>query len=265
MFLNGMAIKTNITDLTPAVDRLKRELDLVSGGYSLKEAYPSGRVTVWPWDPEIAEWVVDLADKSDDDNDNFSASVVAKLVRRPKEVVDRFIASELLLIMLFSRAIASDGSVTYTPTCPHCGFKHPPCSIQIPGNLGVIGKKLADYVGFDTVILPVSKDVLTVKPLTVRDADIATTAEMRKKSGLSNTSLRAMAAIMTVGGGTPESLDELLAYYKALVPHDREYLAKTLNEQVNPGLDTRVPHKCDRPSCGKEFKHNLGLTYDFFL
>lgn len=260
-----MAIQTKLKSLVPAADALKRELVLISGGYTVREECPGGKITVFPWDSEVSEWVVEQAEK-DGSGTQFSAAVVGRVTKLPAKTVDKLVASELLVIMLVSRALTSDGSLRYQAKCPHCGYLHPHSSIKVPEQLGVVGKKPENYPGYDTLILPAAQDEIKVRPLTVRDvALIEEDVQFNKASGLSRNSLNTMASIIEVGGGRPDSREELLTYFKALAPSDREWLTMKLNNEINPGLDVRIPHTCDKPSCKRDFTYNLGLNYDFFL
>lgn len=253
-----MPIKTSLPSLTPATERLKTTLTLISRGYSLPpEAAPGGAIMVYPWDAEVSEWVVESSEDA-----GFSARVVGRLTRLPPDVVERFVASELLLVMLVARSLANDGTLSYTPRCPHCGAEQARCTIKVPGNLGVLGQKAEGYPGYDVIKLPCG-DELKVRPLLVGDV-AKLTPDLGRRHGLSTAALQNMRSIMEVGGGTPENLEELVTYYKALPPVDVDFLRARLVE-LSPALDTLIPHVCDRVACRRHFRYNLGLNYDFFL
>ncbi len=254
-----MPIKTKLTSMVPAVERLKTTVSLISGGYSIRDVCPDGKLTVYPWDAEVSEWIVESqATKRDDAG--FSALVVQKLTRLDEVTVNRFVASELLLIMLVARSLVSDGTLTYSAVCPHCGAAQKRATIKVPGSLGIIGAKAPDYVGYDLVTLPCGDEV-KLKPLLVRDVTFIG-PDLVRKYELSTAALQTLKAVIEVGGGTPDTIDELVTYYKALNPADSTFLAAKLRE-ISPALDVMVPHACDE--CKKPFRYNLGLHYDFFL
>lgn len=252
-------LKTKLTDLTPSSERLKQTIILISKGYSLKPEVIDGKITVYPWDSEISEWV--MAAERGKTNLEFTVKVVRKLLRMPESVVDRFVASELLLIMLVARSLVSGGVLKYSAVCPHCSTVQKQANITVPDQLGKIGEKSNDYAGWDELILPSSGDVLKVKPLLVADllAVLAAPNTDISENGLNNA-----ASIMEVNGGRPDKARELIDYYLALHPSDVQRLQKHLKE-TSPALDTSIPHVCDSPKCEKPFQYNLGLHYDFFL
>jgi hypothetical protein len=45
-----MPIKTNMKSLQPRRQVYKRELNLLSKGFSAPKAWPEGKITIYPWD-----------------------------------------------------------------------------------------------------------------------------------------------------------------------------------------------------------------------
>lgn len=255
-----MPIKSKLPTLAPATERLKKTIELISGGYSLQPEIKNGMLTIYPWDSEVSQWAIDATNNSGRDNYDFSARVVQRLTRLSDALLERFIASELLLIMLVARSLVSDSVLRYTSTCPHCGTKQVESKIKVPDNLGVVGKKPTDYVGYDTITLPATGDELRVRPIQIGDVRrIAEVAGSLSESGMLNA-----GSVVSVNGGTPDRPREAIEYYLALPPADVDFLQKYLRDN-SPALDTAVPHICDNERCKKPFKFNLGLHYDFFL
>lgn len=252
-----MALKTNLQSLVPSSERLKKQIKLLSGGYSLKPEIQDGRITVYPWDTEISEWVVGEADNN---SHNFAACVVQKLTRLPSKVMDRFVVSELLSVMLIARSLTSEGVLEYRATCPHCKQLQSLTKLAV-GEMRALGEKAPDYSGTDEFSLPVSKDILKFRPLLVADLDVVAT---KRPSGISETGANTALCIVEVNGGKPDNPKELFDYYLALPPADVDFLREKVTE-LSPALDTVIPHVCDSKKCEKEFKWNLGLNYDFFL
>lgn len=262
-----MPIQTKLKTLAPSTERLKTTITLISKGYSVRSALPEGELVVYPWDSEISEWLVNRASKTKDDM-TLSADVVAKLTRLPGSVVDNFVASELLLVMLVARSLTTDGVIKYTAKCPHCGTTQKEATIAVPAQLGVTGEKSLEYPGYDEITLPSCGDLLRVRPLLVADIRRAreggNTPETACILSLGTNSRHALLSITSVNGGTPDSLLELVTYYKALPPTDVGFLKARMRE-LSPALDTMVPQKCENPECEKEFKYDISMGYDFFL
>lgn len=253
-----MPLNTKLTSLVPASERLKKTITLISGGYSLQPEIKDGQLTVYPWDSEISEWV---ASSSRAQDPLFSATLVQKLTRLPSAVMDRFLASELLLVMLVARSLVTKGTVEYRARCPHCQAVQKLSTLRIPEELGVLGKKEAGYPGFDLITLPESQDQIKLRPLLVGHLK---EMEGLRPAALSESGANLAISIQEVNGSAPDSPKELFGYYLALPPGDVAYLRQKSNE-LSPALDTVVAHVCDSPRCEKPFSYNLGLHYDFFL
>lgn len=253
-----MPINTKLTSLVPASERLKKTITLISGGYSLHPEVKDGQLTIYPWDSEVSEWV---ASSSRAQDPLFSATLVQKLTRLPSQVMDRFIASELLLVMLVARSLVTKGTVEYRARCPHCQAVQKTSTLKVPEELGVLGKKDTWYQGFDMIKLPESEDEIKLRPLMVVHLK---EIEGRRPPNLSESGANLAASIQEVNGGAPTSPEELFSYYLALPPGDVVYLRQKSNE-LSPALDTVVAHVCDSSRCEKKFSYNLGLHYDFFL
>ena len=72
-----MPIKTNLKTLAPAVERLKTQIKLISGGFSVRNMLPDGQLVVYPWDSEVSDWLVSRATKGGDDT-SLSAEVASE-------------------------------------------------------------------------------------------------------------------------------------------------------------------------------------------
>lgn len=258
VFFSSMALTSKLPSLVPASERLKQTITLISSGYSLKPEIGEGQLTVYPWDGEISEWVVSSARAKDP---LFSVAIVQKLTRLPTVLMDRFVASELLLIMLVGRALTTKGGVEYRATCPHCQTVQQLSKLKVPGELGVLGAKANDYPGFDEITLPECGDVIKLRPLLV--ANLREVSEVRPAT-ISESGANLAASIQSVNGTVAATPTELFQYYLALPPADVTYLRKKSRE-LSPALDTLVPHTCDSEQCRQPFHYNLGMHYDFFL
>jgi len=255
-----MAIKTNLPDLTPASQRFKQEIILPSGGFSNPIAFPGGKFIVYPWDMATSEWMV-TAPRTNELT--YMVQLVSRLSHLSTEVVKTMVSSELPLIVMVARALTfPDSKVEYVATCPYCRTNQAKVALQIPNALQKISEKPAGYT-CDTVTLPVSKDVITVKPATVTEQEAARNRPEKFQKVLGNAEASALAAVRTVGGGVPDTQDELVKWYRALSPTDSEFLVTEI-AKLNPGVSTSIKHVCDNQACQREFTYELNLTTDFF-
>lgn len=255
-----MPIKTNLTDLTPSANRFKQDITLPSGGFSNPTAFPAGKLTVYPWDMNTSEW---MATATKTNELSFMTQLVARLTHLPVDTVKTMVSSELPLVTMVSRALTfADNRVQFVAVCPHCSTVQPKVSIQIPNALEKVGVKEANYQ-HDEVILPVSKDVVTTRPVTVSEEEAARGRSERFQKVLGNAEATALAAVRTIGGGTPDSQDELIRWYKALSPADTESLLAEISK-LNPGVDSDVKIQCEHTTCGRVFTYSLNLATDFF-
>jgi len=253
-----MPIRTNLTDLSPAAQRFKSDIILPSGGYSNPTAFPGGKLTVYPWDIPTSEWM-STANKGN--QVGFMVGLAARVTHLPLDVVRTLVSSELPLIMMVSRALTFvENKITYTAVCPFCGTKQPQTTLKIPDQLEKIGEKPQGYTE-DKIILPVSKDELTVRPITAAEEEAAINREVRRPA--SDLDAVNMSAIRAVNGGTPDRIAELAQYYLALAPADIEHLVIEM-ANLSPGVSTGLKHECEKPTCGKIFSYNLSLMTDFF-
>jgi hypothetical protein len=255
-----MAINTNLKDLTPASQRFKQEIILPSGGFSNPTAFPQGKLTVYPWDMGTSEWMVSAPRTNEL---LYMTQLVGRLTHLPTDTVKTLVASELPLIVMVARALTfEDNRVEYTAVCPHCRTAQTKVSLQIPNSLEKVAVKAADYT-HDTIVLPVSKDEVSIKPATVNEQEAARNRPERYQKVLSNVEASALAAVRGIGGGTPDHQDQLVQWYRALSPTDAEFLVTEV-AKANPGVSTSIKHLCDNPSCAREFTYEMNLATDFF-
>ena len=253
-----MAIKTNLKSLVPRRQAQKREITLLSHGYTDRKAWPSGKLIVYPWDNAVDQWLVDNVRKIS------KQEMVYGLLKICCDLnggaIDDFIADEINVVLLVSRALATDGVVVYTPSCPHCGFKKSE-QLKVPDELEKIGEKADDYAGFDTVTLPHDLDVVTLRPLTVKDEKTISNRKDEDRAAVADSELRTMMRVITVNDSKADTLAEMVQWFRALHTTD----AKFLEEQgrlITPHLNSNIPHVCD--DCHKAFKYPLNFDTEFF-
>ena len=258
-----MPIKTNLKSLAPAYERYKKEVPLLSGGYSAPELFPSGTVTVFPWDTEVSAW---LASDRTLQPGRLLYALTGRLTGFSEKQVQRFVAGEVTLVLLVARAAANEQVINYTARCPVCGTLER-CSVVVPDNLAKVGEKAKGYQGWDEITLPDANDILRIRPLLVAD-ELAIADRPRVACAVepSDTGARLIASIISVNGGavndgTPTALDELKQYYFALSPKDLQFFTAQV-DKLTPHLDTRLMQQC--PACKHGFAHELTFDEEFF-
>lgn len=252
-----MGIKTNMKDLKPRRQVYKREITLLSHGFSAPEHFPQGKITVYPWDSEIDAFLVD---RSRNPEGNVILDLLQKCCNMNGCPVDKFVFSEIHPILLLSRALQYGGTVSYESHCPHCHARSME-NINIPDDLRPAGLKAEDYPGSDTITLPVCKDEMKIRPLLVADHKKLEARLPEDRALISDRVMQICLGIVEVGGGKPETLEEVAQWYAALDPVDCKFLEEQLTEQ-SPHLDTRIPHLCQ--TCSRKFYHILQFDQEFF-
>jgi hypothetical protein len=252
-----MPIKTNMKSLQPRRQAYKREITLLSKGFSAPRAWPEGKITVYPWDSEVDAYVLEQAKA------NAQGNLLYGMLERVCDMnganVDQFVFSEINSILLVARSIQFDGTIEYESVCPFCSARDREV-IKIPDELDMIGEKAPGYPGFDEITLPECKDVVRIRPLLVKDQK---KIENKDDSMVtySDRKLQILFAIVAVNDGSPDNLEEIVQWYDALSPTDARFLEEK-QVDLSPRLDNRLPHKCKK--CTRDFYHTLQFDQEFF-
>lgn len=253
-----MPIKTNMTSLKPRRQAYKKEIQLLSKGFSAPQAWPEGRITVYPWDSEIDAF---LLDQTKHGKGNLLYGILERVCHLNGASVDQFVFSEINTVLLLSRAIQFDGIIEYESSCPFCKATDRE-KIQVPHELEPIAEKAANYPGYDDITLPDCKDVVRIRPLLVKDhKKIEDRLETEGWQDYTQRHLEIYLPIVAVNGGTPDNMDEVANYYQALSPNDARFLEEQ-ESALSPRLDNRIPHQCKK--CSKTFFHTLMFDQEFF-
>lgn len=253
-----MAINTNLKSLTPRREAYKREITLVSGGFYAKQAFPEGKVTVYPWDTNIDAWFQSRLRQPK--RELALWEVASKVANLNGTDFKDMPVGDLLTILMVSRSILSDCVIEYTAVCPQCTRPHPD-RIRVPDELTPIGKRSPDFSGVEKVVLPDCGDEVELRVLTVGDEMSISDRSQEDRDLLPDALASILFAVVTVGGGRPDNKEEALTWYNALSPKDVEFLRKKRLE-LSPQLDADLQIKCD--GCGHQFVHSLELQRDFF-
>lgn len=255
-----MPIKTNLKSMVPRRQQYKKEITLLSHGYSNPTAWPDGKLTVYPWDNAIDQWLIDNIRKTN------KQELVFGLLRHCCDLnggnVDDFVADEINVVLLVSRALSTDGVVMYTSVCPYCGAKKNE-SLRVPDELEKVGEKTAEYKGVDTATLPMVADVVQLRPLLVRDEKLIINREDDKKKAVPDSELRTLMRVVTINDSKPDTLEELVTWFRALHAKDSKFL-EDKGREITPHLNTNIPHRCDDADCQKTFTFPLTFDQEFF-
>lgn len=243
---------------TPRRQAFKKAITLPSHGFSSPKTWPGGKITVYPWDSDIDEFLIEQSRKTT--RQQLVYGLLGKLCDLNGAKVDDFVADEVQIILLVARALSTEGIVTYTSECPACGAKSQE-KVKVPDDLQVVGEKKDDYPGYDDVPLPICKDVIRLRPLLVKDEQLIEGRTPDQKTKVSDARLRTMLPIVTINDSKADSLDELLEYMNVLHPTDLKTL-ESKEKELSPHLNANFRHKC--ADCGKLFDHALSFDQDFF-
>lgn len=258
-----MAIKSNVKNYVPARQAFKQEIMLLSRGYANPEAFPEGKITVFPWDSEVDEWIQQRVRKAN--KNRLLWELCEKLCGLNGTKIEDFVVGDVHTVILVARSIIHKNQIRYSPVCPHCTTVNPEDTVVVPDELEKIGEKDADYPGWDVVVLGECKDHVKIRPLRVSDEIAIDSRTQEQKKVISDHLAHILAAIVTIGDGkeegAPESMQELFMWWQSLHPQDKLTLEQA-QDQLFPHLGTSIRHQCE--TCGREFDHELQLNQDFF-
>jgi hypothetical protein len=256
-----MPIQSNVDLKVPARDRLKREITLLSHGFACPEAFPDGKITVFPWDSTIDEWIA-AHSRQEVAGKRFTIDLFCKLCNLNGCPKEKFVLGDVSTVILVSRSIRHNNQIEYRPVCIHCKTINASEIVSVPEQLTKIGEKSTDYKGFDIITLPVCKDIVKLRPLIVNDEMLLDQRSPEQKKVVTDELAHVLAGIVEIGGGQPSNVEELLAWYHAVDPTDQVYLNSAV-DNLSPHLSPNLEHTCD--SCGKGFTFVLPFEdRDFF-
>lgn len=268
-----MPLKTNIT-LEASREKYKQEINLISKGYYAPDHFPEGKITVYPWDSDIDEFITKNAKDLDEHQvTDFMWNVVPKVANLKGFDVNNMLMGDCNTILLVARGIRNRGVLRYTAKCPYCDRQQKEETIKIPEHLDVVGEKAVGYPGFDIFQLHDSKDWVKFEPITVgawRAINARSDSKKMIESGEHDQLLSQIKAVGTKQNdlGTPDSIQELYQWFNALHPSDRDQLAQA-EDVFTPCLSPFITHQCDNKRCNRQFKYELPIgdpssAADFF-
>ena len=253
-----MSFQSNLKSLVPRKTQFQTKVRLLSGGYVKPDAFPNGEITVFPWDTNVDDWLAERLKKGDQNMVLYD--LCAQLCNLNGCPLDSFVIGDVNTVLLVARSLRYNSVVEYEARCPSCGFKAVE-SIKVPDELGRVGEKAADYAGYDEIVLPDCRDVVHVRPLTVRDERMINERDESSKALMTAHVMHILTPILRINDGKPDAWEEVLRWFNAVSPRDAAFLEKREN-QLYPHLDTDIPHICDK--CQTEFTHSLDFSKEFF-
>ena len=256
--LSVMAIKSNIQDFRPTREKFSKKIRLLSGGFTTLDYFPKGEITIYPWDSKMDDWVVKNQGLAPND---FLVQAVQRIVPLGQCPVQKLVFSDVQTILLVSRAMRNNSVYAHQAKCTACGFLHPEDHIRIPDDMEMVGVKNDGYIGHDTFTLPDCKDEVSIRPLTVGDIQ-----RLDQRTEIENSTVRRESAellwgIVAVGGGKPDSLEEVDRWYGALSPADQLYF-NLMRRELDPHLSPEIKYSCNK--CKAEFSVPVQLDSEFF-
>lgn len=253
-----MAFTSNLKSLTPRRQQFQKKIKLLSGGYIKPDSFPNGEITVFPWDADVDDWLADRIKKGN------QALVLYDLCAKVCDLngcpLDSFLIGDVNTVLLVSRSIRYSSVIEYEAECPICRHRAFE-TITVPDELGRAGEKTPDYRGYDEIILPDCQDVVQIRPLCVRDERLLSERDEASRMLMTDHVMRILQPVVSINGGKPDAWEEILRWFKAISPRDAAFLEQKEGE-LYPHLDVSLPHQCDR--CGKQFKHDLDFSQEFF-
>jgi hypothetical protein len=249
-------IKTNLTIDIPAREKFKQRIRLVSGGACHPTAFPNGEVTVYPWDVQVDDWVLTKG-KFQNASMYDIIPIIADL--NGASVEDLYVG-DATTILLVARSLRHNNSIEFSPTCQHCKRVNKPETLKIPDQLRKAAEKPDGWSGFDTVTLPVSKDPVVIRPLRIKDEKAIEARSPEQVKSVQTLTAHILYGIVSVGGGVPDNLDELVRWFRSLNADDQDYLSNMV-DQLHPRIDNEVDFMCD--FCQEKFTHSIDLGKPF--
>ena len=256
-----MSIKSNVTDRRPRREKFKREIVLVSGGFANPDAFPGGKITIYPWDSTIDAFLNEQAAKaSGQERDALLYRLMAKVCNLNGCKLEDFVIGDVNTVLMVSRSISNQNKIGYLGTCPKCGHEEMD-EVAVPDELIPIAQKPPGYAGTDAITLDDSKDVVEVRPLRIRDELAIAGRSPEDKQRITSHIAHIIAPVVSVNAGQPDRIDEILEWYGALSPHDSKQLEDFIEAQT-PHLSQELAQKCEE--CGHLWSYRLVLDQEFF-
>ena len=253
-----MAIKSNIQDFRPTREKFSKKITLLSGGFTTLDHFQNGEVTVYPWDSKMDDWVVNNSSLKPND---FVVQAVKRVVALGDCPVQKLVFGDVQTILLVSRAMRNNSVYVHEPRCTTCGHVHPEDTIRIPDDMEMVGVKPQGYVGYDDFTLPDCKDTVSIRPLTVGDVQRLDQRNEIECATIKREAAELLYGIVAVGGGKPESLEEVDRWYCALSPADQLYF-NLMRRELDPHLSPEIKYSCNK--CKAEFSVQVQLDSEFF-
>ena len=177
-----------------------------------------------------------------------------------------FLAGDVFAIVAVARGLTYGQDYRFKVVCPECDTPEI-VTIKVPAELPIIsweGKSLAELQESWTVLLPIARDSVKVRPLTIaEELSVSDSIRVAAASGSDASSgVYTMAAhIREVNGGAPDTLMEAVSYVRKLRGDDMTALQQVVAD-CSPGIKIKYDMLCDK--CSNKYSTSIPLSADFF-
>lgn len=257
-----MPIKTNL-DQIPV-----RKLDfrLPSAGLAYKAKFPdmSGTIEIRPFTLEAEAVLV-----SNKTGHEKMGIITSKVVTLPNGMgVSDLLVSDQFVILAIARALTYGETYKFHSTCPSCRHREENIC-QVPKDLPVKVWDDSQVLPIE-VTLPVCKDRIGIKFLTVRDDGMLDQWEKQMTAVTRGTTedastmayLRRLAYhVAHVNGGAPDNIEEAQSYIIRLFGEDVAAFKNAIEEH-NCGIQYEWTVQCE--NCQHIYSTQFPITGDFF-
>jgi len=246
--------------MRPRREKDKKEIVLPSGGYANRTAFPDGKITVFPWDSIVDDWLNTTMQRgTPEEKQGALFNVLAKVSNLNGCLLNDFVLGDVNAVLLCSRSIQNDSYIEYGAICPDCANEE--VDKIRSEDLTCISPKGPDYKGSDSLTLPKCQDVIELRPLRVEDELKIGSRAPENKALVSDHIAHAIAGIVSVNGTQPERIQEMVQWYLALPTGDAAFLEQQ-EDLLTPHLDLRLPQRCTH--CGYLYYFRMTLDAEFF-
>lgn len=202
-------------------------------------------------------------------------SSLKKMLQIVQDVVTNFppdfdhsklLAGDVFAIIAVARSLTYGQDYKFKATCEACGTPEI-ITIKVPEQLPIISwenKTLDQLNGEWVVALPVARDSVTIRPLTIKEElALEDSRRIAKVSGSDDHPkvYEVAAHIRSVNGGEPDTIIEAVTYVRRLRGDDMTVLSKAISD-CSPGINLGYDLMCDK--CSHTYSTAIPLGSDFF-
>jgi hypothetical protein len=243
--------------------KVSQVFTLPSHGFPYPDAFPEGRITVYPYNSEVEQTI---ADEGIVPQERINKAV--KCIAAFPEVfnTDDLLVGDQYYVFAASRSMSGDAQYKFKTQCSSCG-KQEEHEFTLPNGLP-IKEYPATFKEPLTFDLPDLKDTIGIRFLRVRDEKqirlfCKTRKQVHNEQGDITITARLASHIASVNDGQPDNLDEAYEYVKGLAGADFIKL-RTEIQKSQPGLMQLLRVQCPHSDCNTVYTTVFPINADFF-